>query len=471
LIQAVAGSGKTSTLLQLLSMCDSRTLFLAFNKGIQEEIQARITEKGLAQGKALTLHSMGLSAIRNNTKFRIDNRKNLSIVKLLQEKNRTIFNNLTWEKKLRMSFTLSDFNDVSRIYMTDDIVQIMDYMANMDKGFFETDWLEDMWEQFIEVREEFMAENNKVIDFIDMIYLPLKLDYEIPVYCTYLMIDEAQDLNYAQHLLIDKLISQGTIRRFIAVGDTRQSIYGFSGSYASSFQRFKDKENTVELPLDICYRCPTAVVDSANEIYNVMSAHKTYRGTVKTITDGLSVKESSMVICRNSTPLLNLYFELLGAGRKVFLKGEDILPLIKNFLKPYAYKSVSYAKAKMEEEFITLEENKFSSDKDRMKYYWFKQQYENTLLLVNKLCSPGSSVQDLLTKLDTVFSSTPDEDAVTLCTIHKSKGLEANVVYILNEYLIPSKFASSDSQLQQEKNLKYVARTRAKEELYFLNIT
>ena len=55
-----------------------------------------------------------------------------------------------------------------------------------------------------------------------------------------------------------------------------------------------------------------------------------------------------------------------------------------------------------------------------------------------------------------------------LCTIHKSKGLESDVVYILNENLIPSRFATSKEQLIQEKNLKYVARTRAKKELYFL---
>lgn len=45
LINAVAGSGKTTTLLQLLELCDNRTLFLAFNKSIQEEIQAKIEIK------------------------------------------------------------------------------------------------------------------------------------------------------------------------------------------------------------------------------------------------------------------------------------------------------------------------------------------------------------------------------------------------------------------------------------------
>jgi ATP-dependent exoDNAse (exonuclease V) beta subunit len=41
-----------------------------------------------------------------------------------------------------------------------------------------------------------------------------------------------------------------------------------------------------------------------------------------------------------------------------------------------------------------------------------------------------------------MFKSIDDSTAITLCTIHKSKGLEANIVYILNEFLIPSKFAS-----------------------------
>ena len=43
-------------------------------------------------------------------------------------------------------------------------------------------------------------------------------------------------------------------------------------------------------------------------------------------------------------------------------------------------------------------------------------------------------------------------------------------MYILNENLIPSKFAKSPSQLEQEDNLRYVARTRAKKEMYYLNL-
>jgi superfamily I DNA/RNA helicase len=85
-------------------------------------------------------------------------------------------------------------------------------------------------------------------------------------------------------------------------------------------------------------------------------------------------------------------------------------------------------------------------------------------------CKPNDKVGVIILELDSMFKSIDDSTAITLCTIHKSKGLEANIVYILNEFLIPSKFAKSPMQLEQERNLKYVARTRAKEELYYLNI-
>ena len=53
-------------------------------------------------------------------------------------------------------------------------------------------------------------------------------------------------------------------------------------------------------------------------------------------------------------------------------------------------------------------------------------------------------------------------DGPLLCTIHKSKGLEADEVVILRPDLIPSRFAKTEVDLVQEYNLLYVARTRAK---------
>jgi ATP-dependent exoDNAse (exonuclease V) beta subunit len=61
-----------------------------------------------------------------------------------------------------------------------------------------------------------------------------------------------------------------------------------------------------------------------------------------------------------------------------------------------------------------------------------------------------------------------------LSTIHKAKGLEAENVYILRPDLLPSKFAimaqenGDSAPMQQERNLEYVAITRAKLFLHYL---
>ena len=61
-------------------------------------------------------------------------------------------------------------------------------------------------EDFIELREQSYQESVINIDFNDMIYLPVIKNFHIPIDPVYLMIDEAQDLNLAQHKLIENLI-------------------------------------------------------------------------------------------------------------------------------------------------------------------------------------------------------------------------------------------------------------------------
>ena len=61
-----------------------------------------------------------------------------------------------------------------------------------------------------------------------------------------------------------------------------------------------------------------------------------------------------------------------------------------------------------------------------------------------------------------------EEDAVTLATMHGSKGLEFKIVYILdaNEGVTPHSKAALDEDIEEERRLFYVAMTRAKERLH-----
>lgn len=467
LINAVAGSGKTTTLLELVKFCKYRTLFLAFNKSVQEEIQNKIDESDLKQGKALTMHSLGLSAIRNHyNKVIIKNGKNFDLIKLVQNKYKSTFKYMKWEEKLKLSYTLMDMNDISRLFLTDDIKEIKKHLQSMDKNFVDHKNIVSLWASLINFREESYSKNTVTIDFNDMIYLAARDKLYIPIDPTYLMIDEAQDLNLAQHKLIDNLIAQGTVKKWIAVGDRNQSIYGFSGAYSSSFDKFLKMGNVKELPLDICYRCATKIIDETNAVYDVMEYGKKEEGIVGIVTDLNEVKGESMIICRNTSPIIKLYFGLLGSGMPVYIKGDDILTSITRFLKPYLNYTVAGTKTELGYKMEELQSDK--SDEGRMKMYIFKENYANFKALVSNMSTDYEIIKVLLDNIKNLFKV--KSKATMLCTIHKAKGLEADIVYILNENLIPSKFATSPEQLRQEQNLKYVARSRAKKELYYLNL-
>ena len=92
-----------------------------------------------------------------------------------------------------------------------------------------------------------------------------------------------------------------------------------------------------------------------------------------------------------------------------------------------------------------------------------------TLMIIISSCDSGAGIDALRAKIDSLFGDTPDgkeADNLTLATVHKSKGREWARVYLLgrNRYM-PSPFARQDWQQQQERNLMYVAVTRAKETL------
>jgi len=73
----------------------------------------------------------------------------------------------------------------------------------------------------------------------------------------------------------------------------------------------------------------------------------------------------------------------------------------------------------------------------------------------------------LLTNLD-VKKNDPEQDKMTLSTIHQAKGMEWPVVFVpwLSEGLFPSQKATEEGRIEEERRLFYVVVTRAKDQLY-----
>lgn len=117
------------------------------------------------------------------------------------------------------------------------------------------------------VYNKLLLENN-AMDFGDLIFYSIKLLRERPNILkqlreqfSHILVDEFQDVNYAQYELIRLLADQSQLT---VVGDDDQSIYSFRGSNVSIILRFKeDFPQTKEVVLTENYRSTQKILDLA----------------------------------------------------------------------------------------------------------------------------------------------------------------------------------------------------------------
>ena len=81
-----------------------------------------------------------------------------------------------------------EMNDVSRMFLIDNVKEILQTMKTMDKNIMlvEEELLEKLWSKFIEIRKQSYEKPTVDIDFLDMIYVPVSRNLYIPTSPTYL---------------------------------------------------------------------------------------------------------------------------------------------------------------------------------------------------------------------------------------------------------------------------------------------
>ena len=80
-----------------------------------------------------------------------------------------------------------------------------------------------------------MRRNLAMIDFDDMIWIPLVENFPLPQFDV-LFVDEAQDFNEMQRQMILRCVGNN---RVVIVGDRNQAIYGFRGADSNSISILK----------------------------------------------------------------------------------------------------------------------------------------------------------------------------------------------------------------------------------------
>jgi len=479
-VEAVAGSGKTFSIVECLKYIkgDKRVLFLAFNNAIVESLKGKITRE---KTDIKTLHSLGYSILKYNFKdidIKIDElkyKKKLNLWLNYDGANDGQFDGISdgvnSKNIKKYKSNILKLTDLGRYYLTKNKKQLE--VISIKHNIVIVDNEIDIALALIAWAKNSLQETN-TIDFGDMLYLPNVLSVRTFKY-DFIIIDEAQDLSYSQLQLFLKCFKQGG--RFIAVGDKNQSIYGFSGSDTESFNKIKSLPSTISLPLSICYRCPTKVIELAKKFVpeieareNAPEGYINYKATVNDIKDG------DMIICRNTLPLIKLYLKLISEDKKAFIKGKDIglnlIDLIRDIeqenlntdLNEIGVFSELYSSL-----LVFIEQTKTLLEITENEVFE-TQEFNNLLDSIEclEIVSNGLETKDeLIDKLTLIFKDN-NTDGICLSTIHKAKGLEADNVYVLNKNLMPSKFVKQDWEKEQEENLQYVAYTRPKKMLGFI---
>lgn len=324
IIEAVAGSGKTFTIIQMIANIinrwhaegikpSKRIALMAFNAKIRDELKHRIqfygltkeqqdrmafdsvyrehilaTYKGLSQWVEVnTVHGFGFSAFKQAFGARKPNTFKLSDILDPWLKS----HKLSWEFSKPICQAVSIAKDSGMgLFFPNNTAEWRRLIAYHDLS-----WNEDKlpFNLFLTLASDLFLkslQDTTKIDFNDMIYMPLEKNLPFPQF-DFVFIDEAQDTNATRREVARRMLKQPSDKtkfiaamandiqqnageaalqretgRLITVGDRHQAIYGFTGADNDALDILKKEFNAAELPLSTCFRCSKAVISHAQSI-------------------------------------------------------------------------------------------------------------------------------------------------------------------------------------------------------------
>lgn len=500
MVDALAGCAKTTTTVMMAQHVKVPALELVFNKRNAVEM----TPKMPGNFKVQTMNGLGFGAwMRGNPqvpKWEVDGRKLGKLVSQLAKDRKMELTSDQWEDARKLvnaamlvGVTPGDEGTPLLLDRKEVWWDLADELLLTDDEF---DFLYELSHEVL-VQSIALARQG-TISFDDQVYCPTLLGGKFPQY-PFIGTDESQDLNALNHEMIARALRPDG--RLLVVGDPKQSIYQFRGACQDSMEKMlglRPSASWQRLPLATTFRCPKVVVarqqghapgftawhtnvegevhslprfsSSAKEDESLEEAYWSFSDLEKLLPPGGQMA----VLCRNNGPLMALAFKLLRDGVGVVMLGRDIgkglIALAKKILpedgtprdtcageiEEWREGECSLARANGHEE-------KVSGISDRAECL--------QAALANAGVADAGGMRKALSLL---FSR--ENGLVTIGSIHRAKGQEWDLVAHLDPWRLPSKYAreallrGDPRQMEQEKNLLYVAETRTKNVLVNLNL-
>ncbi len=456
---ARAGSGKTHTAIAGAAQITdgARICFTAFGKANADDLRSKLPDNVVAA----TLNSIGNRAVRSVRRFvKLDQYKTQNIVRdMLQWKQYSRDESLMLQSGSAkvvslVKGTLTDYQNREQLQSLVD-------RFGIDLNSYE-------WE-ILDLIPEIMNRSDAadVIDFDDQIYWPIMHNAPIDQF-DYVFGDEDQDFNCMQMELIRRMLSSGG--RFIGSGDRQQSLYGFRGADPAAVDTLVNQFSCIEMQLPITYRCPVSHVERVKRLVpDIEAAPGAKEGRILNMNVHQMLRDKLLVpgtlgVCRNNAPLASVAFRLMRDEVPVVVRGRDIGQSANSLIKKLSSSSETTTGEMLRKlsQYVSNELQRLSdANADDAK----KQLVVDKAETIENLSEGCSTVGELIKRIDELFKDTSDKNVVSLSSVHRAKGLEAETVVIFSPELMPSKNAKLPWQIEQEHNCVYVAETRSKDTL------
>lgn len=524
IIEAVAGSGKTYTIMQMIIMIvnilhengvkpQKLIALMAFNAKVRDELKHRVNQLGLsAWVEVNTVHGFGFAAYKKAHGPTAPNNFKLSDILAPWLKQ----HRLNWELSKPITTAVSIAKDSGMgIFFPNNTAEWRRLIAYHDLSWNEEKLPLNLFLTLAsDLFHKSLLDTSK-IDFSDMIYMPLKNNLPFPQF-DFVFIDEAQDTNATRrevakrmlqegdslsHILIPQQTPGGTCwynpdhpdcqdgkvlweepqpaGHLIAVGDRHQAIYGFTGADNDALDLIKKEFSASELPLSTCFRCAKSIISHAQKLVShiqprcgaitgeVILSMPEYNFHENLFAHGTEHSyQTSAILCRKNAPLISLAFQLVNKRIPCRIEGKDtgqeLIKLCKKFKATDKPSLLSALNTHLREQSAKLPAYKLDILSDKISAITFVLQLPH----ITSLTLFYQTLEQLFSDYD---PNSPPK--LTLSSIHKSKGLEWPTVYLLGRNAwMPSPFATQPWMQEQETNLTYVAITRAMEKLIEVHV-
>ena len=492
-IIAGAGSGKTRTISHRIAYgiatgeyAENKVLALTYTNRAAAELRSRLRQLGAPGVQVRTFHAAALAQLQ----FFWPQLTESMAPKLVTQKSALVLEVLS-QMGIRVSDT-ERFSLQSEIeYLRYSMLDIADYEK------LEREKLALNPARFIEFFRAYEAlkQQRRVVDWEDAILLTsgllrneTRMLSHVQQQYRYFTVDEYQDISPLQQALLETWL--GEREELCVVGDPRQTIYSFAGAtsgYLTGFdQRFPD---ATILELDGNYRSSQEIVALANKIspdlplraVRQLSSKPKVQAYSSAAAESLDVAKqiqekakeqplaSIAVLARTNSQLsliekelqkLSIESQLRGSGR--FFRRPDVMQ---------AHAAIRALRTVATDEPIFVEVSKILAALGWSSVAKKSESWEALNWFVEVLDELGNpSLDEYLRELDDWERSghEPQREAVTLATIHGTKGLEWQSVFLIgvNQGLFPIGYAKTDAEKAEERRLFYVAITRAQENLH-----